>query len=72
MRKTTGATLHWAVDDVGKIEELEPKLRKLREEPIVNLSYIQKLPWNYRVLYSRINHIPFFRNMLFRLLLYQF
>jgi O-methyltransferase involved in polyketide biosynthesis len=72
MRRTTGATLHWAIDDAREIQELDPKLIRMSEQPLVGLPYVQKLTWNYRVLYSFTNLIPFLRNMLFRLLLYRF
>jgi O-methyltransferase involved in polyketide biosynthesis len=72
MRKTTGATLKWAVDDACEIEKLDPKLKRINELPIVGVSYIGKIPWTLRMLYRSINMIRPLKNMLFRLLRYRF
>ena len=71
LQETTGAAHQWAVDDTRRIETLDPKLKKMAELSVVEMSSLKKLPWTFRVVYTSMRLIPPLRKLL-RLLRYQF
>lgn len=68
LKKKTGAEHKWAVDDVDKVDELNPKLRRTANLTIFRSKY---LPWKYQLLFGLATIAPRFKNML-RLLRYEF
>ena len=65
---TTGAEHRWAVDDVRRVDGLDPKLRRTASLSVLGSRY---LPPRYRLLYGIVGLFPSFRNMM-RLLRYEF
>jgi O-methyltransferase involved in polyketide biosynthesis len=71
LRKTTGAEHTWAVDTPDAVEQLNPKLKRIADQPIFSSPYRRELPWHFRILYSMLALFPPVKTML-RLLHYQF
>jgi O-methyltransferase involved in polyketide biosynthesis len=69
--KKTGAEHTWAVDTPDAVEQLNPKLRRIADQPIFSSPYRRELPWHFRILYSILALFPPVKTML-RLLHYQF
>jgi hypothetical protein len=55
LEKTTGGEHKWAVDDVNKVDELNPKLKRISNVAILRSKY---LPLNYRFTFR--NSLRFF------------
>lgn len=72
-RKTmgTGAEHKWAVDTPDAVEQLNPKLKRIADQPLFSSPYRRELPWQLRILYSVLALFPKVKTML-RLLHYQF
>jgi len=70
LRKKTGAEHTWAIDTPDAIEQLNPKLKRLADQPIFSSPYRRELPWHFRLLYSVLALFPRVNTML-RLLHYQ-
>lgn len=71
LRKTTGAEHKWAVDSPDAVDKLNPKFKRIADQPLLSSPYRRELPWRFRILYSVMALFPKFRTML-RLLHYQF
>ncbi len=71
LRKTTGVEHTWAVDTPDAVEQLNPKLKRIADQPIFSSPYRRELPWHFRILYSMLALFPSVKTML-RLLHYQF
>jgi hypothetical protein len=67
----TGAVHRWAVDDIGEVDALEPRLRRIDELPLLKSPYRGQLSWRYRLLFGAAALVPPFRD-LHRLLRYEF
>ena len=70
-RKTTGAEHKWAVDTPDAVEQLNPKLKRIADQPLFSSPYRRELPWQFRIQYSVLALFPQVKTML-RLLHYQF
>lgn len=68
LKETTGAEHRWAVDDVGKVNQLDPKLKRIDNLSVFRLKYF---PPAYRLIFGLGSVIPSVRNMI-RLLRYEF
>ena len=68
LQKTTGAEHKWAVDDVRKVDELNPRLKRIANLTLLESKY---LPLKYRILFGPAFIVPRYRNMI-RLLRYEF
>ena len=68
LKRKTGAEHKWAVDDVSKVDELNPKLRRIDNIAILRSKY---LPLKYRLFFGIATLAPRYGNML-RLLRYEF
>jgi O-methyltransferase involved in polyketide biosynthesis len=71
LRKTTGAEHRWAVDSPDAVDKLNPKFKRIADQPLLSSPYRRELPWQFRILYSVMALFPNFRTML-RLLYYRF
>lgn len=71
LRKTTGAEHKWAVDNPDAVDKLDPRLKRIADQPLFSSPYRRELPWQFRILYGIVALFPNFRTML-RLLHYQF
>jgi O-methyltransferase involved in polyketide biosynthesis len=71
LHKKTGAEHKWAVDTPDAVEQLNPKLKRIADQPIFSSPYRGELPWHFRILYSMLALFPPVKTML-RLLHYQF
>lgn len=71
LNEVTGAAHKWAIDNPDAVDKLDPKLKRIADLPLFASPYRHNLPWQSRLLYSVMAHIPPFRTML-RLLHYQF
>src|SRR5215469_16486660 len=69
-RKTTGAEHTWAVDTPDTVEQLNPKLKRIADQPLFSSPYRRELPWQFRILCSVLALVPHVKTML-RLLHYQ-
>jgi hypothetical protein len=69
--KTTGAEHKWAVDTPDAVEQLNPKLKRIADQPLFSSPYRRELPWQFRILCSVLALVPHVKTML-RLLHYQF
>jgi O-methyltransferase involved in polyketide biosynthesis len=69
--KTTGAEHKWAVDTPDAVEQLNPKLKRIADQPLFSSPYRRELPWQFRILCSVLALVPQVKMML-RLLHYQF
>ena len=68
LKKQTGAEHKWAVDDLGTVDGLDPKLKRIACVAILRSKY---LPLKDRLFFGLASVAPNFRDML-RLLLYEF
>jgi len=68
LQKTTGGEHKWAVDDVNKVDTLNPKLKRIASLPLLQSKY---LPLQYRFLFAIAYISPRYRNMI-RLLRFEF
>ena len=68
LKERTGAEHRWAVDDVNEVDQLDPKLRRLANLPLLGSKY---LPLKYRRLFGIALILPRYKNMM-RLLRYEF
>jgi O-methyltransferase involved in polyketide biosynthesis len=68
LKETAGAEHKWAVDDVNEVDQLDPKLRRVANLPLLGSKY---LPLKYRLLFGIALILPRYRNMM-RLLRYEF
>ncbi len=71
LRKTTGAEHKWAVDHPDAVDKLDPRLKRIADQPLFSSPYRRELSWQFRILYSVLALFPNFKTML-RLLRYQF
>jgi len=71
LRKTTGAEHKWAVDTPDAVDQLNPRLKRIADQPLFLSPYRRELPWQFRILYSVLALFPNVKTML-RLLRYQF
>ncbi len=71
LKDTMGAEHKWAVDDLHKVDELDPRLRRINSFSVFGSKYVSKLQLKYRLAYSIVNLFPNFRNTI-RLLRYEF
>ena len=58
--RLNGAELKWAVDDIGEVDRMDPKLRRTTKQNLLTSRY---LPFGYRVIFGSIQVVPRFRNM---------
>jgi len=68
LKERTGAEHKWAVDDVNEVDQLDPKLRRIANLPLLGSKY---LPLGYRLLFGVALVLPRYRNMM-RLIRYEF
>jgi O-methyltransferase involved in polyketide biosynthesis len=68
LKERTSAEHRWAVDDINEVDQLDPKLRRLANLPLLGSKY---LPLKYRLLFGVGLVSPRYRNMM-RLLRYEF
>ena len=68
LKEKTGAEHKWSVDEVGRVDELDPKLRRLANTSVLRLKFF---PLKYRLVFGIASAVPRFRNMI-RLLRYEF
>jgi len=68
LKETSGAEHKWAVDDIHKVDKLNPKLKRINNLTIFGSKY---LPLKYRLVYRIAYIVPPVKNML-RLLRYEF
>lgn len=71
LRKTTGAEHKWAVDTPDAIDKMNPRLKRIADQPLLTSPYRRELPWQFRIFYSVLALFPKLKTML-RLFLYQF
>jgi O-methyltransferase involved in polyketide biosynthesis len=67
----TGAVHKWAVDDIGEVDALVPRLRRINDLSLLRTRYRHELSWRYRLLFAAASLVPRFRD-LHRLLRYEF
>jgi O-methyltransferase involved in polyketide biosynthesis len=68
----TDVEVTWAVDTPDAVEQMNPKLKRIEDQPLFSSSpYRRELPWNYRILYSILAIFPQGKTLM-RLLHYQF
>lgn len=70
-RKTTGARHRWVVDTPAAVEQLNPRLKRIADQPLLSSPYRRGLPWGLRILCIVFALVPRVNTML-RLLHYQF
>ena len=70
-RKRALAEHKWALDHPDAVEQLNPRLKRIADQPIFSSPYRRELPWRFRILYSMFALVPPVNTML-RLLRYQF
>ena len=70
-KKTMGAEHKWAVDSPDAVDKLNPKFKRIADQPLFSSPYRRELPWQFRILYSALALLPKVQTML-RLLHYQF
>jgi O-methyltransferase involved in polyketide biosynthesis len=68
LKERTGAEHKWAVEDVNEVDQLDPKLRRVANLPLLGSKY---LPLRYRLLFGLALISPRYKNMM-RLLRYEF
>ena len=72
LKETTGAEHKWAVDNIGRVDMLDSKMKRITNQPVLDSKYMRKLPLKYRLIYAIVCTLsPSFRNMI-RLLRYEF
>lgn len=71
LEKKTGAVYKWAVNDTKEIDLINPKLKKVKELPLMNSVYMRKLPFKSRLIFGLLALVPQFRNGM-RLMKYDF
>ncbi len=71
LRKRTGSEHKWAVDTPDDVERLNPRLKRIADQPLFSSPYRRELPWHFRLLYSVLALFPRVNTML-RLFHYQF
>jgi O-methyltransferase involved in polyketide biosynthesis len=71
LHKTTGAEHKWAVDTPEAVDKLNPRFKRIGDQPLLLSPYMRELPWQFRLLYGILALFPNFKTML-RLLHYQF
>jgi len=71
LRKTTGAVQRWAVDDLGEVDRLNPKLKRVDTVPVFKSVFTRELPFGFRSVFWVLTLFPKFSNAM-RLLRYEF
>jgi O-methyltransferase involved in polyketide biosynthesis len=66
-----GASPSWAVDDVQRVDRLNPRLKRINSLSIASSRYIKRLPFKTRLSLTVFSIFPAFRHML-RILQYEF
>jgi len=72
MKKTTGATHKWGVDDLQEINRFSPKLKKLDEIPLAKSQYVKQLPFGIFKIFCRMAALFPFGKQVFRFTRYEF
>lgn len=71
LEKKTGAVCKWAVNDTKEIDLINPKLKKVKELPLMNSIYMRNLPFKSRLIFGLLALVPQIRNAM-RLMKYDF
>lgn len=73
LKNTTGATgiLKWAVGDIGEVDKLNPKLKRIEVVSRVRPTFIKQLPFGLRFILSALSLSSNLKNAM-RLLRYEF
>ncbi|MBV9617388.1 MAG: class I SAM-dependent methyltransferase [Ktedonobacteraceae bacterium] len=69
--RKTGAECKWVVDTVNTIDQWNPRLKRIADQPLLCTPYRRELPWSFRIFYATVALFPSVRQTM-RLLLYQF
>ena len=69
--RKTGAEYKWVVETVTTIDQWNPRLTRIAEQPVLCSHYRRELPWLFRLFYGTVALFPSVRQTM-RLLLYQF
>ena len=70
-KKAMSAEHKWAVDSLDVVDKLNPKFKRIADQPIFSSPYRRELPWQFRILYRALALLPKVQTTL-RLLHYQF
>lgn len=71
LQAVMGVTPSWAVDDLRRVDRLNPHLKRTGIMSLISSRYIKKLPLQLRLSLGVFSILPLFRNMM-RLLQYEF
>ena len=71
LKNSTGAVHKWAVDDIGEVDSLNLKLKRISVISLFKSPYKRNLPFGFRFPMSIMSHVSRFKNMN-RILQYQF
>ncbi len=71
LKNRTGAIHKWVVDDLRKVDNLNPKLKRISAFSLFKSDYKRNLPFGFRFTINILSHASRFNNMN-RILQYQF
>jgi len=71
LKKATGATIRWTVDDISEVDELNSKLKRIEIVPLFKSIFIEQLPFGFRFILGLLAFLPKYKNGM-RLLRYNF
>jgi O-methyltransferase involved in polyketide biosynthesis len=71
LKETTGAVHKWAVDEIGELDKLNPRLKRMETVPVFASKHTRRLPLKLLLLYRVLSIFPKFKNMI-RLMKYRF
>lgn len=71
LKKTTGAVLKWAVDDVNEVDKLNLQLKRVNAIPLFKSAFMKKIPFALRSFLSLVCLFPKYKNMI-QLMRYDF
>lgn len=64
LKKLSGGMgiLKWSVGDLGEVDQLNPKLKRIETVPLVVSEFTKELPWGYRFILTVLNLFPKYRS----------
>ena len=64
LKKTMGAEHKWGVDDIGDVDKMDDKLKRISTLPLSKSKFMKEIPVIFKVVFGLMNLIPRFKNMI--------
>ena len=71
LKENMGAEHKWGVDDIGDVDKMDDKLKRISTLPLSKSEFMKGIPAMFKVVFGLIDLIPRFKNMIY-LLRYDF